>query len=50
VSKGAPTTTASEFSRSRTLGRRIKVLTSEKRGVSSELAGVYRFEDITPPI
>jgi len=32
----------SAFSRSRTFGRRMKVRTPEKRGVSSESAGSYR--------
>ena len=39
VSNGAPTIAASAFARSRAFGRRIKVRTSEKRGVSNESAG-----------
>ena len=39
VSKGAPTIAASAFCRSRVLGRRMKVRTPEKRGVSNESAG-----------
>ncbi len=39
VSNGAPTTAASAFSRSRLFGRRMKVRTPEKRGVSKESAG-----------
>jgi hypothetical protein len=42
VSKGAPTIAASAFARSRVFGRRIKVRTSEKRGVSKESAGPYQ--------
>ncbi len=48
VSKGAPTMATSAFSRSRTFGRRIKVRTSEKRGVSSESAGSYRVKRGSP--
>jgi hypothetical protein len=48
VSKGTPTTAASAFWRSWLFGSLIKVRTPEKRGLSSELAGWYRF-DITPP-
>jgi hypothetical protein len=39
VSKGAPTIATSLFWRSLTFGRRIKVRTPEKRGVSKESAG-----------
>src|SRR5215213_989798 len=41
VSNGAPTIAASAFARSRAFGRRMKVRTSEKRGVSKESAGSY---------
>src|SRR5918998_741055 len=46
VSKGAPTMAASAFSRSWTFGRRMKVRTPEKRGVSKESAGSYRIMDL----
>lgn len=39
VSNGAPTIASSAFARSRVFGRRMKVRTSEKRGVSNESAG-----------
>jgi hypothetical protein len=39
VSKGAPTTATSLFSKSWTFGRRMKVRTPEKRGVTKESAG-----------
>jgi hypothetical protein len=39
VSNGAPTIATSAFSRSWTFGRRMKVRTPEKRGVSKEFAG-----------
>jgi hypothetical protein len=42
VSNGAPTIAASAFARSRAFGRRMKVRTSEKHGVSKESAGSYR--------
>lgn len=41
VSKGAPTTAASAFWRPRLFGRRMKMRTPEKRGVSKEFAGSY---------
>jgi len=47
VSNGAPTTAASAFLSYCTFGRRAKVRTPEKRGLSKEFAGSYL--TILPP-